>query len=64
VALDGRNVLALQQLRHRFPVPESLVPESLVVRLVRTAIGSLTAPTLLPGTWRDLRPVDIKRLDA
>ena len=35
-----------------------------VVRLVRTAIGSLTAPTLLPGTWRDLRPADIKRLDA
>ncbi len=35
-----------------------------VVRLVRTAIGNLTDPELKPGTWRELRPVDLKRLDA
>lgn len=33
-----------------------------VVRLVRTAIGNFTAPTLKSGTWRELRPVDLKRL--
>lgn len=35
-----------------------------VVRLVRTAIGTLTDPTLKPGTWRELRPADIKRLET
>ncbi len=35
-----------------------------VVRLVRTAIGGLSAPTLKPGAWRDIRPADIRRLDA
>lgn len=33
-----------------------------VARLVRTAIGNLTDPTLKSGTWRELRPVDLKRL--
>ncbi|MBM4162896.1 MAG: rRNA pseudouridine synthase [Lentisphaerae bacterium] len=35
-----------------------------VVRLVRTAIGGLTAPALKPGAWRALTPADLKRLDA
>lgn len=35
-----------------------------VVRLVRTRIGPLTDPHLLPGAWRLLRPGEVRALEA